>query len=168
MYRGNRWLVLAVIVLASSAQAMEHGHALAGHQHMPPPAEQALRTAVDSRTIVQFPDAMRLHILANMRDHLLALSEIQAALGGGDFSRAAEISEQRLGMSSLERHGAHDASRYMPPEMARIGSSMHRAASRFATAAQEAEVGGDAGVALKALSEITQACVACHAGFRVQ
>ncbi len=168
MCRGNRWLVPAVIVLASSAQAMDHGHAPAGHQHMPAPTEQAPRTAVDSRTVVQFPDAMRLHILANMRDHLLALSEIQAALGAGDFSRAADISEQRLGMSSLERHGAHDASRYMPEPMARTGTSMHRAASRFAQAVSEAEIAGDVGIALKALSEVTQQCVACHAGFRVQ
>ena len=34
----------------------------------------------DSRQLVEFPDPMRLHTIASMRDHLLALQEIDEAL----------------------------------------------------------------------------------------
>ncbi|MFO7653173.1 MAG: hypothetical protein R6X25_05050 [Candidatus Krumholzibacteriia bacterium] len=56
--------------------------------------------------MVELPDQLRLHMLANMRDHLLALQQIQAALASEEFDQAAQIAEQRLGMTSLERHGA--------------------------------------------------------------
>jgi hypothetical protein len=162
-----RMTLIAGFAVCSGVQAMDHGHDSV-HSMPHEMAVQAEHVSADGRTLVHFPDMMRLHILANMRDHLLALGEIQSALGDSQFSQAAEIAEQRLGMSSLERHGAHDASRYMPPEMAKIGSSMHRAASRFAATAQESEVSGDTGAALKALSEVTRHCVACHMGFRVK
>ena len=41
-----------------------------------------------------------------MRDHLLSLQEIDVALSKGDFETAAYVAEHRLGMSSLELHGA--------------------------------------------------------------
>jgi hypothetical protein len=161
-----RTILIAGFAASSCVQAMDHGHdSVHGMSHET--AVQVQHAPVDGRTLVHFPDMMRLHILTNMRDHLLALSEIQSALGDSQLSQAAEIAEQRLGMSSLKRHGAHDASRYMPPEMAKIGNSMHRAASRFAATAQEAEVTGDMETILKTLAEVTQACVACHNGFRV-
>jgi hypothetical protein len=39
--------------------------------------------SADKREFVRFPDALREHTLANMRDHLLALQEIQSALARG-------------------------------------------------------------------------------------
>jgi len=48
-----------------------------------------------------------------------------------------------------------------------IGTAMHRAASRFARTAQEAEVQGGVPRALDALAELTRQCVACHAGFKL-
>lgn len=122
----------------------------------------------DGRTLVHFPEPLRRHTLANMRDHLLALSEIQSALAEERFGRAAEIAEQRLGMSSLDDHNAHQVGRYMPAEMAAIGSAMHKAASRFAVIANDVAVTGEVGPALSALAAVTNQCVACHDGYRVQ
>lgn len=45
---------------------------------------------------------------------------------------------------------------------------MHHAASRFAIAIQKAAIDHDVGRALGALNEVTQACVACHAAYRLQ
>lgn len=45
---------------------------------------------------------------------------------------------------------------------------MHRSASRFVLTAQEAAVDRDPARALAALNTITQACVACHAAYRVE
>jgi hypothetical protein len=51
---------------------------------------------------VTFPEPMRLHTITSMRDHLLAIQEIDLALSQNVFNKAANIAEQRLGMSSLE------------------------------------------------------------------
>jgi hypothetical protein len=106
--------------------------------------------APDARVAVELPPPMRAHMLANMRDHLAALHEIQAALARDEAGRAAQIAEQRIGMSSLESHGAGHMAPYMPKPMQDIGTAMHRAASRFARAAEEASVRRDLRPALQA------------------
>lgn len=128
----------------------------------------ALTAVADPRQPVELPAMMREHMLANMRDHLTALAEIQSALGAGKYERAADVAEQRIGMSSLERHGASHMAPYMPKAMQDIGTNMHRAASRFARAAQEAAVAKEPARAIGALAEVTQQCVACHASFRLK
>ncbi|MFM2118778.1 MAG: hypothetical protein RL722_246 [Pseudomonadota bacterium] len=122
--------------------------------------------APDTRQPVKFPAALREHTLANMRDHLLALTQIQGALAAGSFDQAADLAEQRLGMSSLGDHGAHEVAGHMPAGMQAAGTAMHRAASRFALAARDAAVTQDVKAALGALVPVSQACVACHAGYR--
>lgn len=131
-------------------------------------APTASRAAQDARVAVELPAPMQAHMLANMRDHLAALHEIQAALAHDDSRRAAEVAEQRLGMSSLDTHGAGHMAPHMPKPMQDIGTAMHRAASRFARVAEEAGVRRDLRPALQALSEVTQQCVACHAGYRLK
>ena len=131
-------------------------------------AHATAQDAVEPRQYVELPDVMRGHTLRNMRDHLLAISEIQDALSAGAFDRAAEVAENRIGMSSLAAHGASHMAPYMPESMRQIGLQMHRTASQFAIVAQEASVDGDLARALGALTRITQQCVACHAAFRVQ
>ena len=111
---------------------------------------------------------MQEHMLANMRDHLSAIGEIQAALAKAKYNQAADIAEQRIGMSSLQSHSASHMAPYMPKAMQDIGTNMHRAASRFARTAQEAAVSNDLPRALRALGELTQQCVACHGGFKLK
>jgi len=118
----------------------------------------------DARVLVELPQMMQQHMLANMRDHLAAINEILIHLGNDDLESAAEIAEYRLGMSSLESHGASHMAGFMPEEMRQAGTAMHRAASRFALKAQEGEVFS----AYRALSDITSACVACHSAYRVK
>jgi hypothetical protein len=117
----------------------------------------------DARTKVDFPDMMKTHMLGNMRDHLQALNEIQAALAKGELDKAGEIAEARIGMSSLVSHNASHMAPYMPKGMQDIGTEMHHAASRFAMIANE----GDLPKALDGLSKVTAQCVACHMNYRV-
>jgi len=124
--------------------------------------------AADTREAVRFPAALRTHTLANMRDHLATLQGIQDAMGHGDYERASALAEQRLGLSSLEAHGAHEVARYMPAGMQEAGTQMHRAASRFAIEATNAGATGDAKPALEALARVTAQCVACHAAYRFE
>ena len=101
---------------------------------------------------------MRVHTIANMRDHLLALQEIDVALSKNDFDEAAKVAEARLGMSSLELHGAAHIAPYLPQGMQDIGTQMHRAASRFAVEVQNASVTNDVCPALAALGTVMQHC----------
>jgi cytochrome c556 len=127
--------------------------------------------AQDSRALVRLPEMMQEHMLANMRDHLLVLSEILANLAESKLDAAAKLAEQRLGMSSLERHGAGHMAPYMPKPMQDIGTSMHRAASRFGIVAQNAAVTPSLESmreVFRALHEVTATCAACHAGYRIR
>jgi len=143
------------LIFGNSAQSQQdHG---AGHAKQP-----------DARQAVHFPDELRAHTLANMRDHLLALQQIDEALARQDFGEAAHIAEFRLGLSSLEVHGAAHLAPYMPKGMQDIGSAMHAAASRLAIAATDAGATGDVKPALAALGQVMRQCVACHAAYRVQ
>lgn len=123
--------------------------------------------AADGRQAVSFPARLKEETLSNMRDHLLALQQIQSALARQEYDQASEIAEQRLGMTSLTLHGAHEVARYMPEGMRAAGSGMHRSASRFALVAKDATVTGDLKPALAALANVTAQCVACHAGYRI-
>jgi hypothetical protein len=144
---------LAALVAVSCATQAPHEHAA---------------TVTDARVPVRFPDDLRRHTLANMRDHLATLQQIEQALARGEYDRAAEISERRLGLSSLELHGAHDVAQYMPGAMQDIGTGMHKAASRFSIAATNAGASGDVRNALEALSAVTAQCVACHTAYRLE
>lgn len=150
-------LVPAMLLLAAGCAATEH----AGHARHEAPA-------TDGRVAVDFPEPLRTHTLANMRDHLLALQEIQQALAGGAYDRAAAVAETRLGMTSLHAHGAHDVAKFMPGGMQAMGTAMHRAASRFAVAAADAGATGDFRKALGALADVMAQCVACHAAYRMK
>lgn len=155
------------------------GTALAG---MPPIQE-------DSRTEVKFPPMMRENFLGNMRDHLAAISEIQAALGQGNFKLAADIAKSRLGMdapSSMackpvmnlvdgmahmngmspmnEMTPENEMTKYMPEGMRTAGRAMHRAADQFAADAGA----GDYRAVIASLAKVTQACASCHAHYRVR
>jgi hypothetical protein len=156
---------LLSLTYVASAQ---HQHSAKDHASHGESSSGELAKNVDTRTLVEFPSQMRLHTLASMRDHLLAVSEIQAALAKGAYDNAADVAEQRLGMSSLKAHGAHDSSKFMPQGMRDVGTSMHRAASRFAIEAKNASATGELKPSLEALSAVTKACVACHAGYRLQ
>jgi hypothetical protein len=147
--------------------ALVGGLAMAQHQgHQVHKGHDAATT--DTRALVAFPPELTAHTLANMRDHLLALQEINDAMARGQHEKAAKVAEERLGMTSLRSHGAHEVAKYMPQGMQDAGSKMHRAASRFAIEAQNAGVTGELKPALGVLSEVMSACVGCHAGYRLK
>jgi cytochrome c556 len=147
--------IMVVVLAMVAAQAQQHE------------SGSADSSSADRRQLVRFPEPMRLHTMANMRDHLRSLQEIDVALARGDFDKAASIAESRLGLSSLEAHGASHLAPYMPKGMQETGSNMHRAASRFAVEAQNASESDDVKPALAALANVMEQCVACHATYRL-
>lgn len=164
------------LVLAAGASSLavaddEQDHSQSHHQHHSAhtaASGPSSGTPKDVRQLVKYPDLLRVHTLANMRYHLQTMGMIQEALAGGSFDTARELAENRLGMSSLRLHGAHEVAKYMPKGMQEAGTAMHRSASQFALVAQEASVTGDLRATLASLAKINQTCVACHAAYRLQ
>jgi len=156
--------ILGAVLAATGVGAYALLASAQTHQH---DMAAAVAGSADARQLVTFPDPMRLHTITSMRDHLLALQEIDVALSQNAFDKAASIAEQRLGMSSLELHGAAHIAPFMPQGMQDIGTQMHRSASRFVVEAQNASVANDVRPALAALSTVMQQCVACHAAYRL-
>jgi hypothetical protein len=154
------------LVATGLAFAQSHDPNMHGTQHGNAPKHDTHGS--DTRELVTLPEPMAAHMMTNMRDHLLALQEIQSALASNDTELAAKIAEHRLGMTSLSLHGAHEVAKYMPKGMQDAGTGMHRAASAFAITAQNAGVTGELRSALAALSTVTAQCVGCHAGYRVK
>jgi hypothetical protein len=158
----------ACVMLALPAVGSSQAQQPRGNQHaMTDHAKHMAASQADARQLVKVPEPLRSHTLANMRDHLLALGEIQEALSRSQFDQASDIAEQRLGMSSLKLHGAHEVAKFMPEGMQDSGRAMHRSASQFATIAKDTSVTGDLRPALAALAKVNQTCVACHAGYRL-
>lgn len=118
----------------------------------------------DARQLVNLPGMMQQHMMSNMRDHLVALNEILFNMANGELDKAADIAEHRIGISSLESHGASHMAKFMPEGMQQAGARMHRAASDFALKAGE----GDVSSAYSALAGITSACVSCHSAYRIR
>ena len=121
----------------------------------------------DSRQLVEFPEMMRDQMLGNMRDHLLALTKIQQHLALEEYEKAATVAENRLGMSSLDGHGASHMAHFMPAAMQQIGTQMHKAASRFAIIVQEGGLEGSTPKIAEGLAAVMQQFVACHSSYRV-
>jgi hypothetical protein len=127
--------------------------------------------AQDARELVHLPMPMQEHMLGNMRDHLATLNEIIGDVANSKYDEAAKIAEQRLGMSSLSLHGAAHLAPYLPKPMQDIGTSMHHAASRLVIVLQDASITPTADAMRdisRALYEVTTACEACHASYRVR
>jgi hypothetical protein len=84
-----KWiLTVALVMLGASSYAVLAAAQTHQHEMATPVAAQG-----DGRQLVQFPEPMRVHTIANMRDHLLALQEIDVALSRNDFDQAAKVAE---------------------------------------------------------------------------
>ena len=151
---------------ATKAAALVFGTALAVLIAIGP-----ARAAEDTREMVTLPQPMQEHMLGNMRDHLLALGEVFHLLAEDKIDEARKTAEMRIGMSSLELHGASHMAPYMPPGMRAAGTEMHKAASRFAVVAQTAQIERTYEAQQKvfaALAAVTETCNACHTAYRIR
>jgi len=105
---------------------------------------------------------MAQHQRANMREHLVAVQEILAALSTNGFS-AVERAALRIGyteeMAQMCEHMGAGAAGFT--EMA---IHFHRTADTIGTAAKLR----DADATLKAVASTLQTCIGCHATYRQQ
>lgn len=121
-------------------------------------------SSADARAAVRLDPDIKAQFLANMRDYMAVVDQAIGGLATEDFGPAAEAMEQRMGMSSMADPRMKRMMMAVPDSMRALGRSMHQAASRFAVKAEE----GSRVESLRALREVTQTCVACHAAFRLE
>lgn len=124
--------------------------------------------AEDTRQYVELKPAARETLRQEMFDNLLALNEILGLVGENKLKEAAAVAEEKLGKTAMGKNARlpFDArpGAQMPVDMHNIGRDGHAAASEFAAAAAS----GNREQALAKLSQLSGACVACHASYRTR
>lgn len=117
---------------------------------------------LDSRAPVPLLPMMANHQKENMRDHLVVVQEIVAALASNDFA-AIERSAGRIGYSEQEgmmcEHMGAGATGFTE-----AGLKFHHTADSIAEAAKQKDAQG----VLKALSATLETCTSCHSAFKQQ
>ncbi len=143
-------VALAAALLASTA---------AGEEQTRSPADSA---SFDARTPLPLTAPMAEHQKRNMREHLVAVRKIVAALAEDDLAAAATAARS-IGhsefMARMCRHMGAGADGFTEMALA-----FHRTADTVASAAER----GDARAATRALGETLATCVTCHAAWRQQ
>jgi cytochrome c556 len=125
-------------------------------------------TAMAGSEQVEMPEFAEKHLMKLMRGHLGALQGITQLLSQHKYEKAADLAEERLGMSSVEIHFEKYVGKYMPKDMRAHAEGMHEAATRFAADARIAAKGGELDKALASMSIVIKQCVACHSAYRVR
>ena len=124
------------------------------------------QTSEDHRVLVDIPESVQARIRSEMREHLVSLHSIVAALADQRLDDVAEIASEQLGSGRMRNHRNRGGGpgRHLPPAMRSIGRSMHSAADAVAEAAKE----GNQAEAMRRLGQITAACSACHSSYRIR
>jgi cytochrome c556 len=146
----------SVVLLALTAALGTRTQRAAAESPAPPASAQG----ADHRAPVRLLPMMAEHQKANMRDHLLAVQQIVAALAANDFGGIA---------SAAGRIGYSDAMAQMcthmgaaTPGFSEMALNFHRTADTIADAARHK----DGAAVLSALNKTLQTCTSCHAAFR--
>lgn len=124
----------------------------------PSPAEALDR--MDERSPVPLLPMMALHQKENMRDHLVAVQEVVAALVAGDFE-AVERAAARLGSSDQMRRMC-DHMGAGAPGFTEQALGFHETADAILEGARER----DGKKVLAALDATLRTCTACHARWK--
>jgi hypothetical protein len=118
--------------------------------------------AMDARTPVPLLPMMANHQKQNMRDHLLVVQEIVAAVSAKDFE-AVQTSARRIGyseqMGQMCEHMGAGAQGFTE-----LALKFHHTADKIGEAAQKRDSEG----VLNALSETLATCASCHQTFKQQ
>jgi hypothetical protein len=124
------------------------------------PSASALLDSMDTRVPVPLLPMMANHQKQNMRDHLLSVQGIVAAIGTGDFdavARAAAAIGYSEQMGQMCNHLGVGA-----PGFTEQALAFHHTADKISEAARKHDMPG----VLSALGGTLAACTGCHATFK--
>lgn len=150
----------------------------------------------DPRTLVEMPVAMQQKFLSKMREHLITLDAIIAAMAENNLQKAADIADDQLGMwhgkgmgkgmdktrdhecNEQEKAGDHHGQKHeghsqqtgkgFGKMMPPAMRAMGRQLHQAASQFSTAARNGDVQESLEDLQKISSACVACHQIYRVR
>ena len=117
----------------------------------------------DTRTVVQLSPPHREVVLTEMRQFLVGLQQISAAMSRDDMETVSRVAHS-LG-SPMTHHVPPDLKQALPEEFRKLGFSVH---SDFDQIALDAESLGDSRHTLSQLGETLSKCVSCHAVYQIQ
>lgn len=157
-------LVLSTCLAALVACSRESPSAAAASAGATPASSGAPATAaldqLDARAPLPLLPMMAQHQKQNMRDHLVAVQEIVAALGSNDLA-AVEHAARRIGSSeSMHRMCTHMGAG--APGFTEQALAFHEKADRIGAAAREQARDR----VLMELSSTLEACTSCHAAWK--
>lgn len=145
---------------ASQAGSLTSVPASSASPVTPASAASEVLDRLDARTPVPLLPMMAQHQKQNMRDHLVVVQEVVAALAHKDFT-AIEKSAARMGysetMGQMCTHMGAGAAGFTETALA-----FHRTADKIGAAANRRE----ADAVQAALAETLSACTACHARYK--
>lgn len=148
------WALALATLTAAAGVAMAAG----GPTPVRPRAAEA-QVATDTRQPVSLAPPQRDAVLAEMRRMLGSVSGVLQSLAAGD--RAAV--EQAARASGMVKAVDPRLQQTLPRPFLELGMSTHQRFDRLADAARS---GAPPEEILRALAEVTQGCVACHAMYR--
>jgi hypothetical protein len=143
--------VLIGIVSTNAVFAVEEQMHDAGHHHE--------MNAMDKRTSLNLPPAMKQHQLTNMREHVAAIKTIVGLMTENKFDEASAIAHAKLGLTPemLAMCDMFDNEQFRT-----LGRAFHESGDDLGDALQTRDVNAS----LQALNKTMQFCVDCHAAFR--
>ncbi|MGD2064675.1 MAG: cytochrome c, partial [Nitrospirota bacterium] len=153
-------VAISLLVFFTSTLACEHTKAARNLRAdtESPPAQQL--ASLDRREPVPLIPMMALHQKENMRDHLVVIQEIVAALAAEDFD-AVQRSASRISFSpQVAQMCAHMGAG--AAGFTQMGIAFHATADTIIDAAKRKDLAGT----LKALNATIGTCTTCHDRFR--
>lgn len=116
----------------------------------------------DSRTALAVSADEKTEILAGMRNNLLSVQQILAALAEEDFATVEQIAGELGKMDHSEE--ILQRRKKMPESYRSIGPSLHQG---FQALSRDARDFGDVQHSLAQLSEVMGICTGCHHNYRL-
>ncbi len=117
------------------------------------------QTAIDERTVLKIPPAIKSHHLLNMRSHLNAIQSIIGLISKKSFDEAARIAESKLGsadeMKTLWSSYKNENFKRLGREFRQSGDDLSKVLGTK-----------DLMKSLNALHATMNYCVRCHSMFR--
>jgi hypothetical protein len=154
--------IYAVLAVTLAMTSPVQAETPTGKMDMPASDSKTMSAnAADTREVVMLTQEERAQVLTRMRQMLVNVQEITAALARGDKKAVAQAASGNGAAMMQDMPQALHMK--FPPAFPKMGMPMHQ---HFDQIAKEAGTAKSPAPILKLLSEGMQSCVACHAAYR--
>ena len=145
--------ILGAVAVIGISSTMAQGTAMpmGGHHHQ--------ADVIDTRTQLDVPAEMKLHQLANMREHVQAIQTILGLIADGNFDEASKVAHSKLGLTPEMQSMCGS---FNNEKFEQLGLAFHRSGDALGETLKTKDVTAS----LRAVDKTMQHCVACHATFR--